>query len=227
MQATVDRRKREELRESWFFFPLLFFSNLHAHAFCAAVPVGIAHPSMLKSASAGQEVEMASRVKRLRVGVAPAASTGLGSPSLSSSTPAQAPQKERYDPAFQVGCSGWHYTDWRGKFYPLGTRTEDFLPYYAQRFDTVEINNSFYKLPLPDVLKNWSRGAASTNTNFTFAFKISRLVCVTINSVEKKLEYLRNFMRNIIGEDGDGGASPMRLAHQLGPFVVQLRDTAQ
>jgi len=46
-----------------------------------------------------------------------------------------------------VGCSGWNYTSWRGRFYPCDLPVARWLEYYATRFNTVEINNSFYRLP--------------------------------------------------------------------------------
>ncbi len=47
----------------------------------------------------------------------------------------------------RIGCSGWSYRDWRGAFYPQEVRVKDQLAYYASRFDTAEINASFYRLP--------------------------------------------------------------------------------
>ena len=50
-------------------------------------------------------------------------------------------------PEVRVGTSGWHYRSWHGPFYPTRLKIKDFLSYYVQRFDTAEINNSFYRLP--------------------------------------------------------------------------------
>jgi len=47
----------------------------------------------------------------------------------------------------RVGCSGWQYKHWRGDFYPADLPPDRWLEFYAARFDTVEINNSFYRLP--------------------------------------------------------------------------------
>jgi len=46
-----------------------------------------------------------------------------------------------------TGCSGYNYKNWRGKFYPQDLPQKNWLEYYADKFDTVEINNSFYRLP--------------------------------------------------------------------------------
>lgn len=49
--------------------------------------------------------------------------------------------------SMHIGTSGWHYDHWLGPFYPEDYHKEDFLGYYSQRFQTVEVNNSFYQLP--------------------------------------------------------------------------------
>jgi len=60
-----------------------------------------------------------------------------------------------------VGCSGWNYADWRGVLYPPGCPQRRWLARYAEVFDTVEINTTFYRLPSADVivlgrvLHNW------------------------------------------------------------------------
>ncbi len=56
-----------------------------------------------------------------------------------------------------VGTSGWTYADWRGKFYPPGIRTSQWLEYYATQFDTVEVNATFYRLPTPAMIDSWNR----------------------------------------------------------------------
>ena len=50
-------------------------------------------------------------------------------------------------PEIRVGCSGWQYTHWRGDFYPAELPQSRWFAHYARTFDTVEINNSFYRLP--------------------------------------------------------------------------------
>jgi uncharacterized protein YecE (DUF72 family) len=51
-----------------------------------------------------------------------------------------------------IGTSGWHYAHWKGPFYPDHLPKEEFLRYYAEHFQTVEINNFFYKLPKVETL---------------------------------------------------------------------------
>ncbi len=73
----------------------------------------------------------------------------------------------------RIGTSGWHYNHWRGAFYPEGLPASRMLEYYLGRFDTVEINNSFYHLPTVETFLAW-KGA--TPKNFLFAVKGSRFI---------------------------------------------------
>ena len=72
-----------------------------------------------------------------------------------------------------IGCSGWSYKSWRGRFYPADGPASEWLPRYAQRFTTVEINNSFYRLPDADTFAAWR---AQTPSSFVFAVKASRFL---------------------------------------------------
>ena len=54
-----------------------------------------------------------------------------------------------------IGTSGWVYAHWQGVFYPLGLRESKWLSYYAQQFPTVELNNSFYRLPSEKAFGVW------------------------------------------------------------------------
>jgi len=67
-----------------------------------------------------------------------------------------------------VGTSGYNYEAWRGSFYPPDLPSKKMLAYYAERFDTVEINYSFYRKPTPKILQNW---AAQVPERFRFALK--------------------------------------------------------
>ena len=69
-----------------------------------------------------------------------------------------------------VGTSGWSYPSWRPDFYPAGTKPEDFLRYYAERFDTVELNTTGYRLPREELFERW---AATTPPGFLFAPKLN------------------------------------------------------
>jgi uncharacterized protein YecE (DUF72 family) len=70
-----------------------------------------------------------------------------------------------------VGCSGWNYAHWRELVYPKGLPTRRWLAYYAELFDTVEVNNTFYRLPRRESVAAW---IAETPPGFLFAVKASR-----------------------------------------------------
>jgi Protein of unknown function DUF72 len=58
--------------------------------------------------------------------------------------------------AIRVGTSGWSYPSWRPGFYPEGMKPEEFLRFYAERFDTVELNSTGYRLPSADQFRRWA-----------------------------------------------------------------------
>jgi len=73
----------------------------------------------------------------------------------------------------RIGCSGWQYKHWRGDFYPADLPTSRWLEYYSTRFDTVEINNSFYRLPDVTTFAAWE---ARVPRGFVYAVKASRFL---------------------------------------------------
>lgn len=72
-----------------------------------------------------------------------------------------------------VGTSGWHYDHWVGPFYPEKMDAAEFLAFYRRKFNTVEINNSFYNLPDEKTLAEW---AGTASGNFVFSVKGSRYI---------------------------------------------------
>src|SRR5215203_7315188 len=72
-----------------------------------------------------------------------------------------------------VGTSGWSYKEWKGSFYPPKIPADEMLPYYAARFSTVEVNNSFYRIPSDRVLASW---AGQVPPHFRFVMKASRRI---------------------------------------------------
>ena len=72
-----------------------------------------------------------------------------------------------------VGTSGYNYPEWRGTFYPEKFSTDKMLAYYAERFPTVEINYTFYRMPTEKLLAGW---AAGTPEAFTFTLKAPRRI---------------------------------------------------
>jgi uncharacterized protein YecE (DUF72 family) len=72
----------------------------------------------------------------------------------------------------RIGCSGWNYNHWRnGVFYPPRLPQREWLRYYTEHFDTVEVNATFYRLPRREVVANWVKGSPP---GFLFAVKASR-----------------------------------------------------
>jgi uncharacterized protein YecE (DUF72 family) len=109
--------------------------------------------------------------------------------------------------AIRIGTSGWHYQHWRGPFYPPDLPAKDMLAWYRKRFDTVEINNSFYHLPSQQTFASWRESSPPT---FCFAVKGSRYI-----THRKKLKdpepALERFMPLVES-----------LGTKLGPILFQL-----
>src|SRR5437870_11520919 len=70
-----------------------------------------------------------------------------------------------------VGTSGYAYKEWKGTFYPESLHADAMLRYYAENFNAVEINNTFYRMPAESVLRNWAEQVPSS---FRFIIKASR-----------------------------------------------------
>ena len=107
----------------------------------------------------------------------------------------------------RVGCSGWSYDDWRGVVYPAEAKTSEWFGLYAQLFDTVEINNTFYRLPQPSTMESW---AAQAPPGFTYALKLGQF-----GSHRKKLLDPASWLGNHIDRVD-------RLGAHLGPNLIQL-----
>ena len=71
----------------------------------------------------------------------------------------------------RIGCSGWNYASWRGGLYPKGLPAREWLTRYAELFDTVEVNSTFYRLASREAVARW---VEQTPPRFTFAVKASR-----------------------------------------------------
>jgi uncharacterized protein YecE (DUF72 family) len=106
-----------------------------------------------------------------------------------------------------IGTSGWHYKHWIGTFYPAGTKPREQFKLYQQTFNTVEINNSFYRLPLPETFKSWR---TNTPRNFLFVVKASRYITHQKKLTEPQ-ETIRKFFKNV-----------KFLKEKLGPILFQL-----
>lgn len=110
-------------------------------------------------------------------------------------------------PRVRVGCSGWHYRDWRGRLYPEDAPTSAWLGLYSQRFDCVEINNSFYRLPERATFARWRE---TVPARFVFAVKASRYL-THILRLRKSKPALDRFLRRARALD-----------QTLGPLLYQL-----
>ena len=108
-----------------------------------------------------------------------------------------------------AGASGYAFKEWKGNFYPEKIKPEEMLAYYAERLPTVEINNTFYRMPKTAVLETW---AGSTPDPFRFAIKASRRIThIARIKVETAAEPLGYLYRNLAA-----------LGAKRGPVLFQL-----
>jgi uncharacterized protein YecE (DUF72 family) len=106
-----------------------------------------------------------------------------------------------------IGTSGWSYKHWVGKFYPKKSNSEEQFEFYTKHFDTVEINNSFYKLPPRSVFENWYRNSPK---KFLFVVKANRFITHMLKLTKPQEPIARLF--NSIDA----------LKEKLGPVLFQL-----
>jgi uncharacterized protein YecE (DUF72 family) len=115
--------------------------------------------------------------------------------------------------AVRIGCSGWNYADWRdGVFYPPRLPARDWLPFYAERFDTVEVNSTFYRLPRRDAVARW---VEQTPDGFVFAVKVSRYLTHV-----KRLRELGSGIERLLER-----LEPLLASAKLGALLWQLPPT--
>jgi uncharacterized protein YecE (DUF72 family) len=107
----------------------------------------------------------------------------------------------------RIGCSGWQYKHWRGDFYPAELPTSRWFAHYALSFDTVEINNSFYRLPSAETFAKWCEQAPS---RFLYAVKASRFL-THMKKLKNPEDSLARFFENA-----------RQLGSRLGPILYQL-----
>lgn len=106
-----------------------------------------------------------------------------------------------------VGTSGYCYKEWRGTFYPEDLPEKKMLRFYSERFRTVEINNTFYRMPKPSVLEGW---AAEVPPDFKFVLKGSQRIThfQRLKDTDGSVEYLLKVAS--------------ALGPKLGPLLFQL-----
>ena len=113
----------------------------------------------------------------------------------------------RKSPQIRVGCSGWNYRHWRGLFYPEKLAVKRWFAHYAESFDTVEINNSFYRLPPRETFAAWQTQAPP---GFRYAVKANRF----ITQARKLKDCAEPIARMFAAVEGLGKAA--------GPILYQL-----
>jgi uncharacterized protein YecE (DUF72 family) len=116
------------------------------------------------------------------------------------------------DCEIRIGTSGWYYDHWSGRFYPADLPKSKWFEYYAQYFDTVEINNTFYHLPKEQTLRRWHKIAPK---DFLYAVKANRYI-THIKKLKDAAEPLERFFE-IAG----------LLKSRLGPILYQLPPSLQ
>jgi uncharacterized protein YecE (DUF72 family) len=108
---------------------------------------------------------------------------------------------------FHIGTSGWHYDHWRGPFYPNDLAKRDFLQFYLERFHTVEVNNSFYRLPKEETLIAWRD---TVPKGFVFTVKASRYI-THMKKLKNPEKTLTSLLQRV-----------QVLEEKLGPILFQL-----
>jgi len=122
-----------------------------------------------------------------------------------------------------VGTSGYSYKEWKGTFYPDDMPEKEMLRFYGERFQTVEINNTFYRMPKPSVLEAW---AAEVPQNFKFVLKASQRIThmQRLKNTDDSLGYLLKVAGGLKERLGS-------LLFQLPPYfkkdATRLRDFLQ
>jgi uncharacterized protein YecE (DUF72 family) len=112
----------------------------------------------------------------------------------------------------RIGCSGWNYDDWRGRLYPEGLGKQRWLARYAEFFDTVEVNSTFYRLASRDAVARWVR---DTPPDFLFAVKASRYL-THVRRLRDVGEGIGRYYERI---------QPLVESRKVGPVVWQLPAT--
>jgi len=112
-----------------------------------------------------------------------------------------------------AGTSGYAFKEWKGNFYPQDLKDDRMLGYYASKFPAVEINNTFYRLPRENVLREW---AAQVPETFTFALKASQRITHYARLKEESASLVDFLLKNTA-----------LLGDRLGPILFQLPPNLQ
>jgi uncharacterized protein YecE (DUF72 family) len=112
----------------------------------------------------------------------------------------------------RIGCSGWNYPHWRESIYPKGLPARRWLAYYADLFDTVEVNNTFYRLPRRESVAAW---VEESPADFLFAVKASRFL-THMKRLTDRGQGVRRFYERI---------DPLVRSSKMGPVLWQLPES--
>jgi uncharacterized protein YecE (DUF72 family) len=121
-----------------------------------------------------------------------------------------------------AGASGYSFKEWKGVFYPGNMKPEGMLAWYAERLPTVEINNTFYRMPASSVLETW---AGSTPQDFRFAIKASRRITHMARlKAETAADSVRYLYRNLAALGAKRGPVLFQLPPQMKKDLGRLTD---
>lgn len=108
----------------------------------------------------------------------------------------------------RAGTSGFSYKEWKGSFYPEDLSSDDMLGYYADHFGTVEINNTYYRMPKDSVLEGW---AAQVPEGFRFVLKANR-----------RITHFKKLKGSAVDDMEFFWSQAVTLGERMGPVLVQL-----
>jgi uncharacterized protein YecE (DUF72 family) len=106
-----------------------------------------------------------------------------------------------------IGTSGWSYDHWKGRFYPEDLKKKDWLSFYSEHYDTVELNNTFYHLPKESTFEKWARQSPD---DFVFCVKASRYI-THVKKLNEPKDSVGKFM-----------SRAQKLGDKLGPVLYQI-----
>ena len=111
----------------------------------------------------------------------------------------------------KIGCTGWSYQGWSGKFYPKNLKSSDWLKYYSKIFDMTEINSTFYKIPDQEITQKWN---TDTPRHFRFAAKFPSVI-----THEKRLDRVNSEVFSFLASLAPIHQKIMALVLQLPPSL--------
>lgn len=118
-----------------------------------------------------------------------------------------AAERKRSITSLHLGTIGWSYNFWKGNFYPKKTTSKNFLAYYSSRFNTVEVDSTFYRMPTPKTITNWKN---QTPDDFMFSLKFPNVITHIKMLKECQAETVRFLERAKL------------LGKKLGPLLLQF-----